>query len=195
MTNPGATAGAYEEPQELLEARAHHFAQAEDAREGDGDTELFLIPEGAAWLGLPLTAISKVQRAEGWAPVPFAPTWCHGLVNLRGEILAIVDLAAFLGLRRRASLASTIVGVVVETGVNFLVPVEGRTELAKIRSEELEPVPPLLDGRVANHLSGIIRLESGLVLVVNLDQAVDALKAELDRHWKTEGATRVEALR
>ncbi len=185
MTDPRAMAVAQEEPQELLEERARHFAQVPNAQEGDGDTELFLLPEGMAWLGLPLTAISKIKRAEAWIPVPFAPAWCHGLVNLRGEILAVVDLAAFLGLRPRTALGSTVLGAVVESGVtDFLVPVEGRTEIAKIRHDALEPT--LFDGRMANHLSGIVRLESGLVLVVNLDEAVDALRVELDQHWKGE---------
>ena len=187
MSHTEAMAAVREEPQELLEERARHFAQAPTAQEKDGDIELFLVPEGTAWLGLPVTAVSKVQRAERWVAVPFAPAWCHGLVNLSGEVLAVVDLAAFLGLRPRAVRSAAGLGVVVESGMaDFVVPVEGRTEIAKLRQEDLEPVPPLLDGRVAGYLSGIFRIESGLVLVVNLEQAVEAIKAEVARHWKAE---------
>jgi len=180
MTPAGSMRAAPEEPQEVLEERAHHFAQPLDSQDGDGDTELFLIPEGVTWLGLPLPAVSRLYRAERWARVPFAPAWCHGLVNLRGEIVAVVDLAAFIGLRPRASLASPVLGVVVEAGeTDFLVPVEGRTEIASIRQEGMEAVPRPVAGQAANLLRGLVRLEIGLVLVVDLERAVEALKAEI----------------
>ncbi|HRC86067.1 MAG TPA: chemotaxis protein CheW [Thermoanaerobaculia bacterium] len=43
-----------------------------------------------------LEAVAEIVDAPGLAPIPRAPRWLHGLCNLRGEILAVVDLGDFL---------------------------------------------------------------------------------------------------
>lgn len=49
---------------------------------------------------VPIRNVVEVGRIPESAPVPHAPAWLHGLGNLRGQVLSLIDLRAFLGLGR-----------------------------------------------------------------------------------------------
>lgn len=49
---------------------------------------------------VPIRNVVEVGRIPAAAPVPHAPAWLHGLGNLRGQVLSLIDLRAFLGLGR-----------------------------------------------------------------------------------------------
>jgi twitching motility protein PilI len=65
-------------------------------------------PREAGWLAvecasvgllLPLGQAGEIQSARDLVPVPHSVAWLAGVANVRGQLNAVVDLAAFLGLR------------------------------------------------------------------------------------------------
>jgi chemotaxis signal transduction protein len=56
-----------------------------------------LFPVGEAWYALPLTVVREVIPAPHVTRIPTAPAWIAGVVNLRGEVLPVLDTAARLG--------------------------------------------------------------------------------------------------
>jgi twitching motility protein PilI len=65
-------------------------------------------PREAGWLAvecatvgmlLPLAQAGEIQSARDLMSVPHAASWMAGVANVRGQLNAVVDLAAFLGLR------------------------------------------------------------------------------------------------
>src|SRR5580692_872881 len=62
--------------------------------------------------------IRAIREIRGWissTPLPHAPPYIKGLINLRGSVLAIIDLAERLGLPSREPNAASVV-VVIEAG-------------------------------------------------------------------------------
>jgi chemotaxis signal transduction protein len=49
---------------------------------------------------VPITSVSEIGEPPEITPVPNVPEWVRGVANLRGEIISVVDLRAFLGLER-----------------------------------------------------------------------------------------------
>ena len=95
------------------------------------------------------------------------PPWVSGIINLRGDIVPVLDLAAFLGL------GTTVIGgdtriVIARPGGS---PTAGLLvdRLADVRTVDLgalEPAPPTLTGEVAALLAGILTLPGGAPLGV-----------------------------
>lgn len=76
-----------------------------DADAGDPevleDLEEFVVFSLADWrCVVPIRNVLEVGRIPEAAPVPNAPVWMHGLGNLRGQVLALIDLRAFFGVGR-----------------------------------------------------------------------------------------------
>lgn len=89
----------------------------------------------------PLHEAGEIFAPAGAQPVPHTQPWLFGVVNLRGGLHAVVDLAVFLGLRRRAPPAegARLVLLNPALGVNCALLVD---RLAGLRDAgQLQPVP------------------------------------------------------
>lgn len=116
--------------------------------------------------------ILAVREIRGWtraAALPHAPHYVEGVINLRGAIVPIFDLAAKLGLPRipehdRNVIIVTVVGKRV---VGLLV--ETVTDIFSAAPDAMHPVPDLTREEAHAALSGMI-VESGrLIRIVDLE--------------------------
>ena len=82
----------------VFQARARHLAErvAEDLGRA-APSSLLTFRLGQERLAVPLTAVSEVLPLVGCVPVPGAPHEILGVINVRGEILPVVDLWRALG--------------------------------------------------------------------------------------------------
>lgn len=60
-------------------------------------TPALLLPVGEEWHAVALSSVREVLAIPTVAPLPAAPVWLAGLVNVRGEILPAVDTGRALG--------------------------------------------------------------------------------------------------
>ncbi len=74
--------------------------------------QALLIPVGEDWYALELRGVREVLRAPEPTPLPGAPPSVHGLFNLRGTIVPLLDTALLLGLEPSPALYAA----VAETG-------------------------------------------------------------------------------
>src|SRR5690606_13618669 len=76
----------------------------------DGDQFIIVEMAGSAY-AIPLGAVQEVEHIPSIAHVPGSNAWVRGVVNLRGSVLTLVDLARLLDLEpwRRTSDARMLV--------------------------------------------------------------------------------------
>ena len=105
--------------------------------------------------------VREVTRTPRAAPVPLAPIWVHGLINIRGEIVPLLDTGSLLGL-----------GGFQEEG--FAVLVHTSSGVAALTCSAMPEFVAVTDDLGASDLGcGTHRLSVGDRLVVQLD--VDAI--------------------
>lgn len=123
--------------------------------------------------------ILRVRELQSWVeptPMPQAPQWLKGVINLRGEIVPISDLRERLGFEGLASGPLTVVVVirVFASGRDRTLGlvVDAMSEVLTI--EGVQPAPQLTGGD-RPWARGIARTEKGLITLLD----VDALFADL----------------
>lgn len=88
-------------PQEvarILQARAQALAQApREEREGS-TTQAVIFVLGDETYAIDAVHVENIYPLEGLTPIPCAPNFVVGVVNLRGRIFSVIDLHRFLGL-------------------------------------------------------------------------------------------------
>ena len=102
--------------------------------------------------------ILKVHEIIGLMPitrVPRAPEYVRGVINLRGKVIPVVDLRQKFGMAREEGVVETCIIVVQAGGVQTGVVVDRVSEVAQIRAEEIEPVPPFGAEVPTDYLLGI----------------------------------------
>ncbi len=114
--------------------------------------------------------IMAVREIRGWTastPLPHAPAHVLGMINLRGQVLPVVDLATLLGLGATAPGSSSVV-VVAQIGANQVgLLVDAVCDIVTIQPGEMQPVPDVGAG-VAEFVTGILSTPDGIVSVLAL---------------------------
>jgi purine-binding chemotaxis protein CheW len=125
------------------------------------------------FLGLDALNVQEVLRFLDMTPVPLAPPMVRGLINLRGQIVAAVDLRCRLDFPERDS-ADLPTNVVVRTedGVLSLL-VDEIGDVLEVDEELLEKPPPTIPQRVREVVSGVYKLSDRLLLVLDPEKVAD----------------------
>lgn len=128
---------------------------------------------GGQEFAIPIGDVKETIRPRPVTPVFHTPDFVLGLVNLRGEVVAVLDVARILGLGP-TDIGSESRIVVVKRGPKAGIVVDALSEVRTIDPEEIRPPPATLDRQIALYLRGVVALEAGPVAVIDLEHVFDA---------------------
>lgn len=129
---------------------------------------------GSEAYGLELLRVREVIRVRDITWLPKAPEFVRGIINLRGDVIPIVDLRQRFGLRSVEETGHTRVIVVEMEGRLTGLVVDSASQVARIPADQIDPPPPLLDGSSNAFITGVGKLESSLVVLLNPDAILTA---------------------
>lgn len=119
---------------------------------------------------LETTAIREIRGRGKSTPIPYAPTYVLGVMDLRGTVIPIFDLAVKLGMASvENSERSAIVVADVSGGIVGLA-VDGVSDLLTVDRSKVQPLP---NGSVfgqVNYAHGIITHDLGMICFLDLDR-------------------------
>jgi purine-binding chemotaxis protein CheW len=145
----------------------------------------FQVAEGV--YGLDILRVREIIEFVKPTLVPGAPPFLMGIINLRGTVVPVLDLALQLGLPRRPIGPESCIVVVEsarETGGVTLTGLvaDSVNEVLDLPTESLEPPPAFGSAVRPEFLSALGKLEGSFVLLLNLDHILAAEStAALDR--------------
>jgi purine-binding chemotaxis protein CheW len=123
--------------------------------------------------GVEVAAVQEVLSFSEYTSVPLAPPAVGGLFNLRGQVIAAVDLRVQLGLARQA-LGGPVMNVILrgdDEPVSLLVDRIG--EVIDLDEAAFEPPPDTLTGPSRKLVVGTFKLDDRLMLALDVNAAVD----------------------
>ncbi len=142
----------------VLQARARELAR-EIVRDGDGVERLEVIQFALAHENYAVEAhhVREVQALRELTPLPCTPPFVLGVMNVRGQILSVLDIKRFFELPQKglSDLNKVIIVRTSETDVGFLVDsIDG---VRSIHLDEIQASLPTLTGIRAEYLRGVTR--------------------------------------
>lgn len=117
--------------------------------------------------GIDVMQIREVLRSAEISPVPGAPSFVLGIINLRGNVVAIIDTRSRFNLPPREMDDSSRI-LILETGayvVGFLV--DSVSEVAELHTENMEIPPDTGTGTASRFISGLYNRDEGLLILVD----------------------------
>jgi purine-binding chemotaxis protein CheW len=115
--------------------------------------------------GLPAVLVRELVRAVAITPVPRAPRFVEGVVNVRGQIVPVVDIRQWLLLPAKEIEPADHL-LVVSSGERLLaMRVDRALELARLGGGALDKVHDLPGAR-----DQVAKLPDGLILLPSLDE-------------------------
>ena len=126
--------------------------------------QLVIFSLGTEEYALPITRVQEIIRYTEPRSVASQTPWVRGVINLRGKIVPVCDLAERLGLTLERPEAAKI--VIVETGVGTAgVIVDDVDEVLTVSPEQLEDVPTA----DAAYVDAVAKVGDRLAILLNPD--------------------------
>ncbi len=133
-------------------------------------TGYLMVRVAERWLGVPVARVHELFRPAAITPVPLAEPWVSGLINLRGRVVAALDLAACMGgngdnarrMRRYAVLAAA-------GGTQVALLVDAVDEIVALPASDILPNPVTMPAREQSLARGVATCGDRLLTLLDLD--------------------------
>lgn len=115
--------------------------------------------------------VMSVREIRVWAPVTpvaQAPSYVCGVINLRGNVLPIIDFAARLGFPPAQPTTRHAILVVQIGGQTIGLLVEGVSEILTINEGLIQPTPDIASQAAKDFVSGIVATEGRMISLISL---------------------------
>ena len=123
---------------------------------------------GEEEFGVDILIVSEIIRLVQITPVPHAPHFIKGVINLRGRVLPVVGLRMRFGMTDIEMTEKTRIIVMMweHQLVGFLV--DSVSEVLRIPSSTVEPAPPVVAGIGAEYIEGVGKMGERLLILLNM---------------------------
>ena len=162
----------YEIQRVLQEMRDEYWRGLEEVEASDvGATQDYLVVRlGGERFGIETVLAREVLRAPRLVRVPQVPPQVRGIINLRGQIVAVIDLRGPLGLPSGDETLRGQLVVVEAAGVTSALWTEQVEGLRSIPVTAIEPLTAGLAQLPREAITGQVHLEDGLLILLDLPQ-------------------------
>ena len=119
--------------------------------------------------------INNVREIRGWTPatpLPRAPSYVRGVINLRGKVLLIIDLAARLGLAPMEPTGTSVITVIdtKEQPVGLLV--EAVSDILAVSDSDIQPTPNVGSVAAGQFVRGVLNYEGRMISLIAIDEVL-----------------------
>ncbi|HEB30967.1 MAG TPA: chemotaxis protein CheW [Spirochaetes bacterium] len=131
--------------------------------------------------GVNIQTVKEVIRKREITRLPKAPAFVKGVINLRGDIIPIIDLRERFGMEQRESTDMTRVIVAEVDGRPIGMVVDSVSHVIRIAQDQIEPPPEMVGGISEEYLKGVGKVGEQLIVLLNIDRILSATeKVELE---------------
>ncbi|WP_246119405.1 chemotaxis protein CheW [Aliikangiella coralliicola] len=120
--------------------------------------------------GINVMQVQEVLRYSDIAPVPGAPPYVLGIINLRGNVVTVIDTCQRFGLSPIELTDNTRI-VIIETNHQVIgILVDSVAEVVYLKQSEIETTPNVGNEESAKFIQGVSHREGELLILVDLNK-------------------------
>jgi len=120
--------------------------------------------------GINVMQVQEVLRYSEIAPVPGAPVYVLGIINLRGNVVTVIDTRSRFGLESCEVTDNTRV-VVIESEKQVIgILVDSVAEVVYLKASEIDDAPNVGNEETTQFIQGVSNRDGELLILVDLDK-------------------------
>jgi purine-binding chemotaxis protein CheW len=126
---------------------------------------------GKEEFAIPLLSIKEVIGVPEFTPIPQAPNYLLGIMNLRGQVISVMDLRIKLGIKPTTTEETSV--IILDFGESQLGVVVDQVNSVQLLTKDDVAEKPAVDGSKAHeYILGVLRRENHLVLLLDIAKAL-----------------------
>jgi len=123
--------------------------------------------------GINVMLVQEVLRVTDIAPVPGAPGYVIGIINLRGNVVTVVDMRMRFGLSSREMDDATRIVIIEAEKQTVGMVVDSVSEVVNVYSNEIESAPNVGNDETARYIEGVVSRGEHLLILVDLNKLLN----------------------
>jgi purine-binding chemotaxis protein CheW len=147
--------------------------------------ELATFYVGDALCGMDILKVQEINKLMEMTKVPQAPEYMVGILNLRGQIVTIIDLAMKLGLGKTEVNGESRNIIINAPGEHIGLLVTSIGDVVMANPDKIEPAPANMSGIRGVFFIGVHKTEDTLIGILNINEVLridpDNLSRGLER--------------
>ena len=140
--------------------------------------QLVTFQLGEELYGVNIMDVKEIVRLQNVRVIPNAPYYVEGIINLRGEIIPIIDL------HKRIKIQSVSHSEDIEMEGGFIILnidnskigiiIDKVARVVTVKAEDVKDPPQMLSGIGSEYIEGVIREETGYLIMLNIRKLFNA---------------------
>lgn len=123
--------------------------------------------------GIDINCIREINRIASITLVPNVPEYVEGVINLRGNVIPIINLRVKTQMPRKDFDSETRVIIIESESIVVGFIVDEVKEVLRIPESIITPPPPIAVSEAAEYIKAVARTENGLIVLLDTDKLID----------------------
>jgi purine-binding chemotaxis protein CheW len=127
---------------------------------------------GAEEYAIPLLMVREVISVPETTPIPKSPAHFLGIMNLRGQVISVVDMRKKLKIEAKADVEEAVI-IVDIGGLNIGVVVDSINKVLAIAEDEVCEMPEVEHQINTQYIHGVFKKEHSLTVLLDIAKVLD----------------------
>ena len=151
-------------------AEQQSVESTENRADIEDSTNLVTFRLGNGEYAIDIMQAKEIIKMEKITLIPNAPEFVEGVINLRGNIIPIIDLKKRFNLEETEGDKNTGIIIVKIEDVDMRIIIDAISKVVSISNSDIQPPPPVLSGIGQKYIKGVGKLEDKLLVVLDLEK-------------------------
>ncbi|HTV21808.1 MAG TPA: chemotaxis protein CheW [Polyangiaceae bacterium] len=157
--------------------------KAPNTKNGEKEGKYLTFKLGREEYGLELVRVREIIALMDITPVPLAPEYVRGVMNLRGRVIPVVDLRRKFGMQptedhdRKCIIVCDVQRN--DQAIQMSILVDAVSEVLHISAADIEDAPSFSTGVETSFIHGIAKAKSGVKILLDIDIVLSAKAVSL----------------
>lgn len=149
-------------------------------------TKQVIFKLGEEEYGFDIMLVNAIETYSGIVPVPNAPNYILGILNLRGEVIPVYSLRLKFGLPETENSAAQLI-VTKSNGMMVGFKVDSVHEIIEIAASQLSEVPAIVKSKATKYAKSVANIDGRMAILLDHDGMLnseehDAVSKILESH-------------
>ncbi len=131
--------------------------------------ELATFYLGDACCGINILSVQEINKLTEVTPVPLAPEYVKGVLNIRGNIISLIDAGKRLGISSELEKKKQMNIIVLFENESIGLLIDRIGEVVRAEKENIEEPPANVGVIQRKYIEGVLKTEKELICVLNLN--------------------------
>ncbi|MGG1290808.1 chemotaxis protein CheW [Bacillus smithii] len=124
--------------------------------------------------GIDIHQVRSIERLQSITVIPQTPPYVKGIMNLRGNVIPVIDLCQRLSMESNPYTDQTRLVVVTVKEVDIGLIVDAANKVMDISGEQIQPTPAITRDKKIDFLYGIAKLEKQILILLDVEKLLSS---------------------